>query len=52
LDKEAIDIHSRYEVPGAAEYLLKDKDFWQEEPKQEDWKFSDSDRNGSGLNYQ
>lgn len=26
LDKEAIDIHSRYEVPGAAEYLLKDKD--------------------------
>jgi hypothetical protein len=27
LDKEAIDIHSRYEVPGAAEYLLKDKDF-------------------------
>jgi len=26
LDKEAIDIHSRYEIPGAAEYLLKDKD--------------------------
>lgn len=26
LDKEAIDIHSRYEVPGAAEYMLKDKD--------------------------
>jgi hypothetical protein len=26
LDKEAIDIHSRYEVPGAAEYLLKDKE--------------------------
>lgn len=26
LDKQAVDIHSRYEVPGAAEYLLKDKD--------------------------
>lgn len=26
LDKEAIDIHSRYEVPGAAEYLAKEKD--------------------------
>ncbi len=26
LDKEAIDIHSRYEVPGASEYVAKEKD--------------------------
>jgi hypothetical protein len=26
LDKEAIDIHSRYEVPGAADYIAKEKD--------------------------
>jgi hypothetical protein len=26
LDKEAIDIHSRYEVPGAAEYVANEKD--------------------------
>jgi hypothetical protein len=26
LEKQAIDIHSRYEIPGAAEYLLKEKD--------------------------
>lgn len=26
LEKEAIDIHSKYEVPGAAEYISKDKD--------------------------
>ena len=27
LEKEAIDIHSKYEVPGAAEYLMREKDF-------------------------
>ena len=26
LEKEAIDIHSRYEVPGAADYLAKEND--------------------------
>ena len=26
LEKEAIDIHSRYEVPGAADYVAKEKD--------------------------
>jgi len=26
LEKDAIDIHSRYEVPGASEYVVKDKD--------------------------
>jgi hypothetical protein len=26
LDKEAIDIHSKYEIPGAAEYIAKEKD--------------------------
>ena len=27
LEKEAIDIHSKYEVPGAAEYLTRERDF-------------------------
>lgn len=26
LDEKAIDIHSRYEIPGAAEYVIKEKD--------------------------
>jgi hypothetical protein len=26
LQKQAIDIHSRYEVPGAAEYIARNKD--------------------------
>jgi len=26
LEKEAIDIHSKFEIPGAADYNLKDKD--------------------------
>ena len=26
LQKKAIDIHSKYEIPGAAEYVVKDKD--------------------------
>lgn len=45
LEKQAIDIHSRYEIPGAAEYLLKDKD----DKKGRNKKTGNSQQTGTGM---
>ena len=45
LQKQAIDIHSRYEIPGAAEYVVKDKD----DKKTRSKKTGNSQQTGGGM---